>query len=201
MGGAFNSRKMETNEPAMERVRNLEAWGQDLGIGRSGKLNKKLMNQMYEGDYSGLAGGLLSPLKTAHDTEARRRTRQGLMSGNAMYAGTQPALMRNIENEAAAEADTQYGNNLSNALPGLWGQVNTGYQNALGSQRGFQQGALQGAMQGSLQANQYRDKPGWLGQVTGAIGGIGGAMMGIPRLGGFGGGFNWNNQGLPPGGS
>src|SRR4026207_689450 len=71
----------------------LEDWGRGLGIGKAGKFNLGLMKDMRSGAYSGVAGGLLSPIHDRFATAGREAERNATMGGNAMYRGTQPALM------------------------------------------------------------------------------------------------------------
>ena len=205
MGGAFSSRKMETNQPGMVGVGNLESFAQNQGLGRAGKLDKKMMNQMFSGDYGGLAGGLLSPIHDRYAANQREMERKSMMGGNAFARGTQPALMARLQNESMRQMAEGEGLALSQAIPGLWGQAQGGYQNALNAQRGGELSALQSAMQGRLASNQYVTKPGWLdrvGQVAGMVGGV----AGIPGLGGFGrggggGGYSANPFGYSQQGS
>ena len=203
MGGAFSSRKLETNQPAMQGVSNIENYGQNVGLGAAGRSAKGILKQMTGGNYSKLAGTLLSPIHDRYAANAREMERKSLMGGNAFARGTQPALMASIQNDAMKQMAEGEGLAYGQAIPALWGQASDQFQNALNARRGLEMGSLQSGLQGRLAANQYITKPGWLdrvGQVAGMVGGI----AGIPGLGGFGrggGGFDWSRQGLPPGGS
>lgn len=175
----------------MQGVTNLENYGQGIGLGKAGKYDKSIMNQMMGGDYSGIAGSLLSPIHDQYATAKREGDRNAMMGGNAMYAGTQPAMMAGLGMENARKMAEGEGLAYGQAVPQLWGQASQGYQNALNAQTGAQMQALQGGLQGRLGANQYITQPGWMdrvGQIAGIAGQIGGAAMSIPQLGGAMGG-------------
>lgn len=187
----------------MTGVTNLENYGQNIGLGKAGKADKSIINQMVGGDYGGLAGSLLSPIHDQYATQGREQERNAMMSGNALIAGSQPALMAGLQNESRAKMAEGEGLAYGQAIPQLFGQAQQGYQNALNSQTGAQMSALQSALQGRLGANQYITQPGWMdriGQVAGIAGQIGGLAMGIPGLGGMssGGGGSYGGQGSYP---
>ena len=187
MGNAFSHRQLEVNKPAMEGVTNLENYGQNIGLGKAGKADKQIIASMMGGDYSGLAGNLLSPIHDQYATEGREQERNALMGGNALAFGNQPALMAGLQNESRAKMAEGEGLAYGQAIPALFGQAQQGYQNALNAQTGSQMQALQGGLQGRLGANQYVTQPGWmdrLGQTVGIAGQIGQLAMGIPGLGG-----------------
>lgn len=188
MSGAFSHRTLETNAPAMQGVTNLENYGQNIGLGKAGKYDKAIMGQMMGGDYSGIAGSLLSPIHDQYATQGREQERNAMMGANSFLAGSQPALMAGLQNESRAKMAEGEGLAYGQAIPQLFGQAQQGYQNALNAQTGSQMQALQGGLQGRLGANQYITQPGWMdrvGQVAGIAGQIGGLAMGIPGLGGM----------------
>lgn len=192
MSGAFSHRQMETNHPAMTGVTNLENYGQNIGLGKAGKMDRQLLSQMASGDYSGIAGDQLAPIHDQYATQGREQERNAMLGGNAFLGGSQPALMASLQNDVRKQMSEGEGLAYGQAIPQLWSQASQGYQNALNAQTGAQMQALQGALQGRLGANQYITQPGWMdrvGQVAGIAGQIGGAAMGIPGLGGGGGGL------------
>lgn len=206
MGSVFSKRKLEVNQPGMQGVSNLENFAAHQSLGKAGKQAKGLMREMGSGDYSGIAGSMLAPIHDQYAAQGREQERNALMGANAMYAGSQPALMAGLQNESRAKMAEGEGLAYGQAIPQLWSQAGSQYQNALNSARSGELSALQSAMQGRLGSNQFITQPGWLdrvSQVAGVAGQIGGLAMGIPGLGGrmgSGGGYGVPNANQTSGG-
>lgn len=167
----------------------LEDWVRNLGLGRAGESAKDVLRQMDKGNYQGLAGTLLSPIHDRFATNLREGERNAMMGANAMYAGTQPALMAGLQDTMRNKMAEGEGLAYGQAIPALWSSAGGMFQNALNSLEGNQLAGLEGATK--ARAGQLVNEPGWfdrVGQVAGTVGQIAGLAMGIPALGGAGAG-------------
>ncbi len=182
MGGAFSSQKFKINPTGMEGVKNLENFASTPGV--AGSTAEDILGQMSSGDYSKLAGTLLSPISDSFATAGRERERHALMGGNAFYQGTQPAMMSRLGDVANLENAQNKGLAIGAAIPGVFNAAGNMAQAAHNTQLG----GLQAAMSGRVASSPLVQQPGWLGQVAGALGGIAGPAMGLMGLGGLGGG-------------
>jgi len=203
MGHAFSHQQWNQNPNAAGSAGGggylgLENYAQNVGLGKAGKTAKGILNQMSSGDYGNLAGTILSPIHDRYATQLRELTRNNQMGANAMYQGTQPALMAGLEDETRRQMAEGEGLAYGQAIPQLYGQASGTYQGALNQQENQQLGALDAATRARLGSGQYNTQPGWfdrVGQVAGTAAQIGGMAMGIPAMGGPGmgaGNSTWN---------
>jgi len=165
----------------------LEDWVRNLGLGRAGVSAKEVLQAMNKGNYQGLAGTLLSPIHDRFATNLREGERNAMLGANALYAGTQPALMAGLQNTLRNQMAEGEGLAYGQAIPALWSTAGGMFQNALNALEGNQLAGLEGATR--ARAGQLTNEPGWfdrLGQVAGTAGQIAGLAMGIPQLGGAG---------------
>lgn len=166
----------------------LEDFADNVNLGHAGKAAwKKIMSPMLAGDYSGLVGGLLSPIHDRYATNLRESERNALSGGNAMYAGTQPALMQALQDQQRKSMAEGEGLAYGQAIPSLWESAAHTYQGALDSKRQEQLQAYQSALQGRLNSGQFVPQKSLMdkiGQVVGIASQVGGMAMGIPGLGG-----------------
>src|ERR1041384_4364324 len=91
MGFFTGSTKYTPNPYAAPIIKSLTDY--DPGIGVAGKSGKQIIKQMMGGDYSGLAGGLLSPIHDRSAANTREMLRNNMMGANAFMQGWQPGLM------------------------------------------------------------------------------------------------------------
>lgn len=194
MGKPFSHQQWQANPNAAGSAGGggylgLEDWGANVGLGKAGKSAKNIINQMASGDYGNLAGSLLSPIHDRYATQQRELTRNNQMGANAIYQGSQPALMAGLEDETRRQMAEGEGMAYGQAIPQLYGQATNTYQGALNQQQGSQLAAQEAALRARLGSGQYTTQPGWfdrVGQVAGLASQIGGMAMGIPAMGGGG---------------
>lgn len=177
--GFFSSEpEYRFNPFVMPGVEGLEDFAGNMGMGTAGNLSKKMLKQMFKGNYSGLIGGLLDPIRTRSATNLREALRAGSMGANALTYGWQPALMRGMEDTTRAKFAEQEGLALGEAIPQLFGNLMGGYQSALNSKRGSQLGALEAALRGRIGGSQsYMEPSTWdkivgFGQGLGSLAGL-----------------------------
>lgn len=182
MTNPFSSSKTWVNKPGMEGAGRLTDFADSQGLGKAGKSAKHVLGQMDSGDYSGLAGTLLDPVRQTFAKRGQEMNRNALMGGNRFYAGTQPALMRGIENAAQLENNQNEGLAMGQAIPALWGQAGGQFQNALNSQRQAQLGGLSAAANALIASNQRYQQPGWLGELTDAFGSVAGGAAKVAAI-------------------
>jgi hypothetical protein len=149
------------------------------------KQAKGIMKDIGAGDFSGIIGTYLSPITDAYKVNQRESERDLHMGANAMYQGTQPALMAGLGQTARNQATEQLGLNLASAIPQLYGQAQQAF--GAGRQRqiaemGLDLQSLIAALQGKLGANQLQTGKSLFEQFSGAASAMGGGA-GMAALG------------------
>lgn len=193
--------------PGQGGILGLEDMGNNFTLGHAGKAAwKGILKPMMAGDYSALAGGLLSPIHDRYAANLRESERNALSGGNALYAGTQPALMQALQDEQRRKMAEGEGLAYGQAIPSLWESAAHTYQGALDSKRQEQLQAYQSALQGRLNSGHFMPQKSILdkiGQVVGIGSQVAGMAMGIPGIGGGGSsampGMSYGAPPSPPG--
>jgi len=153
-------------------IQGLEDFTQTIGLG-PGKFGKKLTKQLWGGDYSGIAGTLLSPIQDQFRTNTREALRANMMGGNALFQGSQPALMSAIEQDTRRKMAEAQGLALGQAIPQLWSSATETWQRGLDSARNAEIAAREAALRGRIAASQPIQTPSTWDKITGVIGGLG----------------------------
>ena len=184
--GLFSSSTKFNEIPGIQPyLDNLLGFGDKFNLGENDfgtRQSRKFLKQLGSGDYSGLMGTILNPIHNAAETSRREGERGMQMGANAMYQGTQPALMAGLSEETRLRSQEQEGLAMSSAIPQLYGQV----QSAYGAGRGRSlQGAgldlqsLIAALQGKIGANQASTSPSLFSQFSGAAAGLAPLLAGL----------------------
>ncbi len=172
----------------------VEAYGRQQGLGKTGKMDRDILQQMQSGDYSGIAGSYLAPIEEQGAANTSAALRSNELGANAMVRGQQPALYAGLDNQVRSQMAQGTGMALANAIPQLASQAGAGYQQALAQQEGVQMGALDAGLQGReavMNAGHYSQSPSVLqdamgiaqlgGQIGSDLTGFGSAYKGNPR--------------------
>jgi len=155
----------------------------DLGAADYGQRQAKgLMKQMGQGNYEGLAGTFLSPIRDSYAVSQREGERSNMMGANALQQGAQPALMAAIGQEGRLKNQEGLGLALSNAVPQLYGQAQSAF--GAGRQRqiselGLDLDARKAALQGKIGGNQLVTGPSIFGSIMQGLGGAAGMASGL----------------------
>lgn len=175
--GFFSSEpKWSQNPYALPAIQGLENYAANVGLGQAGKSARNIIKQMNTGDYSGLAGSMLSPIHDQYATAAREAIRNNSMGGNALMQGWQPALMANIEQESRRKMAEGEGLAYGQAIPQLWGQATQTLQAAKNARMQTELQAREAALRGRIAGSQFYQNPSiWqnimsVGQGIGMLG-------------------------------
>lgn len=161
------------NNGGASSISGLEDYAAHTNLGKAGKFSKQIMGQMMGGDFSNLAGTLLSPIHDQYATQMREALRGNSMGGNAFAQGSQPALMANIEQDTRRKMAEGEGMAYGQAIPQLWNQASSTYQNALNNRNQTQLQALQTAMQARQNGAQFYQTPSTFSNIMSSASGLG----------------------------
>jgi hypothetical protein len=148
-----------TNPFILPAISGLEQFGAGVGLGKAGKTAKHMLNQMESGDYGGTAGTFLSPIHDRFAADTREAIRSNSMGGNAFVQGSQPALMANIEQDTRRKMAEGEGLAYGQAIPQLYSQAASTFQNALNTKEQMQLAAQEAALRARLGASQAVNTP------------------------------------------
>ena len=162
MGFFTGDIKYYTNPLAQQGITGLEDFANTVNLGAAGKFAKNTLKDMNSGDYSGVAGTMLSPIHDRYATNLREAIRAGGMGGNAFALGSQPALMASIEQEQRRKMAEGEGLAYGQAVPELYQTMANTYQNALNNKQQTKLASLEAALRGRLGAvTPQQTKSAW----------------------------------------
>lgn len=164
------------------------------GLGKSGRVAKNLLGDLQSGNYEGLAGSFLSPIKDQFAVNQRENDRSLNMGANALYQGSQPGLMAAIGNEGRLKNQEGLGMSLASAIPGLYGQASNAFQSAYNTKQGLTLDAMRAALEGKIGGNKLVTNPSMWSSITGGLKDLmqgAGSLAGGFGMGGSGGGGCW----------
>lgn len=186
MGFLFNPRANFKEVPGINQYLSpVSGFGDQFDLGRADfgqRQAKQIMKGIGEGDYSGIIGTYLNPITDAAKTSEREMERNMSMGANAMYAGTQPALMAGLQQEAKLRGQEQLGMQYAAAIPQLYGQAQQAYGAGRGRQiaeMGLDLQSLIAALEGKISANKLVTGPSVLSQLAQAAAGAGTLAAGL----------------------
>jgi hypothetical protein len=173
MGFFSNAPSWSQNPFAQPAIGGLENFANNVSLGQAGRSAKGIIKQMKSGDYTNLAGTMLSPIHDSYATNLREAIRGNSMGANAFMQGWQPGLMAANEQTTRAKMAQDEGLAYGQAIPQLYNQATSTYQNAYNARNQNELQAREAALRGRIAGSQMYQTPSTWSNIVGFGQGLG----------------------------